>query len=142
MSEPLKVQTEGAHHKGQASAPITIIKFADFECPACKFAARSLTKVLENNKNDIQVYFMHFPLNTHPHAEAAAVAAEAASLQGKFWDMHDALFAYEGALSESAIRTLATTFFTPQQLVKLKKIFLIPNYSPKFVRKKIMLRIL
>jgi len=131
MSEPLDVKTEGAHHKGEASAPITIIEFADFECPACKLAAQNLSKVLENNKNDVRVYFMHFPLNTHPHAEAAAVAAEAAALQGKFWDMHDALFAYEGALSESAIRTLATKFFTPQQLLKFEKDILDPQLLAK-----------
>lgn len=131
MSEPLKVKTEDAHHKGQITAPITVIEFADFECPACKLAAQSLGKVLKNHKDDIQVYFMHCPLNTHPHAEAAAVAAEAAARQNKFWDMHDALFAYEGPLSESAIQKLATNVFAAEELVKFKKDLLDPQLLTK-----------
>ena len=121
MSEPLNVKIEGANHKGKKDAPITVIEFADFECPACKLASRALSKVLADRPDEIQVYFMHFPLNIHPQAEAAAVAAEAAAKQNKFWQMHDALFAHEGALSEKAIHQAAVSIFSPHELLKFEK---------------------
>jgi protein-disulfide isomerase len=121
MLEPLNVTTDDAHHKGPKSAPVTIIEFADFECPACKIAAKSLSRVIKDRPNDIQLYFMHMPLNSHPHAEATAVAAEAAARQNKFWEMHDALFAHEGTLNEAALNIIAATIFKPKELAQFHK---------------------
>lgn len=121
LADPLTVNLNGAYQKGNKNAPITIVEFADFECPACKVAYKAIKELLNTSGQDIQLYFMHFPLSAHPHAEKAAVASEAAGKLGKFWEMHDALFAYEGALSEEAIKELAQKIFNKNQLAQFEQ---------------------
>jgi hypothetical protein len=131
LAEAKKITTLDAHRKGNPNAPIVIVEFADFECPACKMAAREMKEFLSENKDDVQIYFMHFPLNVHPHAEAAALAAEAAGKQGKFWDMHDLLFGYQGPLTENIITDFAKTMFNTKQMAQFKKDLLDPALSQK-----------
>lgn len=119
LSSPLPVKTEGAYHKGDSTAPITIVFFADFACPACKVAHEAIAALLNNNAQKVQLYFMHFPLNAN--AEKAAVAAEAAGRLGKFWEMHDLLFSSEEALSEQHIATLAQKIFNKNQMAQFQK---------------------
>ncbi len=81
----------GSPSRGAPDAPIVIVEWADFECPACKAASPTLDDFVEKNP-DVRLVFKNFPLDMHPHAEGAARAAMAADKQGKFWEMHHALF--------------------------------------------------
>ena len=79
--------------KGNADAKVTLIEYADFECPACRVFSTDILKQLENEyKDSLRVVFRHFPLPQHDRAVDAAKAAEAAGFQGKFWQMHDLLY--------------------------------------------------
>ena len=80
--------------RGPADAPLVLL-YADFECPYCAAEAQKLAAVR------LRVAFRHFPARlSHPRAWAAAAAAEAAGLQGRFWEMHDLLFADQGRLED------------------------------------------
>jgi protein-disulfide isomerase len=82
------------HSLGPAHAPVTVVEYGDFECPTCKQAAPSLKLLLKHFPEQVRIVFRHFPLEeVHPHALCAAEAAEVAAAQGKFWDMHDLMFA-------------------------------------------------
>lgn len=80
---------------GQENAPITMIEYSDFQCPLCKkFYDESFQTIVENyvNTGKVRYEFKHFPLNIHPQAPNASLAAECALEQNKFWEMHDAIF--------------------------------------------------
>ncbi len=79
--------------KGPSSAPITLIEFADFECPYCAIMAPRLEEAFAKHPGQIRFVYKFMPLSGHPHGEIAARAAIAALDQGKFWEMHDKLFA-------------------------------------------------
>jgi protein-disulfide isomerase len=93
---------ERDHIRGSAAAPVILLEYGDFECPACGMAY-PIVKALEARLGAmLAVAFRHFPLSTvHPHAERAAEAAEAAGAQGKFWPMHDTLFENQQALEDT-----------------------------------------
>lgn len=96
------------HQIGPEQAPVTIIEYGDFECPICKQAAPALKLLLQHFPEQVRLVFRHFPLETvHPHALAAAEAAEAAGGQGKFWEMHDLLFANQLHLEPDQLRAYA-----------------------------------
>jgi protein-disulfide isomerase len=97
-----RVPIDGSVAKGPADALVTIVESSDFECPFCKRAAPTLKQVEEAYAGKIRVVFKHNPLPMHPNAIPAAKAAEAAGAQGKFWQMHDALFA-SASLDRAAI---------------------------------------
>ena len=81
------------HVLGHPGAPVTVVEYGDFECPNCKQAAPAVKLLLEHFQGRVRVVWRHFPLEeVHPHALHAALAAEAAAGQGKFWPMHDLLF--------------------------------------------------
>ena len=89
------------HSLGSDHAPVTLVEYGDFECPACKVAVSTPKLLLERFPNRIRFIFRHFPLQeAHPHALLAAEAAEAAAGQGKFWPMHDLLFQNQVHLKE------------------------------------------
>jgi protein-disulfide isomerase len=80
---------------------VTLVEYGDFECPYCGQAHRILEELLEEMGSGILFVFRHFPLTqVHPHAEMAALAAEAAGAQGKFWEMHDLLFENQRSLED------------------------------------------
>ncbi len=80
--------------RGDPNAVITIVEFADFQCPYCKQTEATLNDLLERYPGQVRLAFRDFPLGSiHPYAEKAAEAARCAGKQGKFWDFHDALFA-------------------------------------------------
>jgi len=82
------------HVLGPGDAPLTLVKYGDFECPYCRDAAPVIDKVLEELGDRMRFAFRHFPLyELHPHALAAATAAEMAGLEGRFWPMHASLYA-------------------------------------------------
>ncbi len=91
--------------KGSKDAKVTVVEFADFECPACA-AARPLIEELAKSR-PVRICYAPFPLQSHPHAVLAGQAALFARDQGKFWAMHDALFDNQLSLSEGYIKQLA-----------------------------------
>ncbi len=97
---PKKPTTTGYATKGAKSGKHTIVEFADFECAHCKMAA-PVMKTLVQKRPDVTFVYKHFPLSLHPNAVPAAEAAEAAGAQGKFWEMHDAIFATQNMLDDA-----------------------------------------
>ncbi len=88
------------HVLGPEHAPVVLVEYGDFECPTCKQAAPAVRMLLTRFANRVRLVFRHFPLEeAHPHALAAAEAAESAGEQGKFWEMHDLLFANQEHLT-------------------------------------------
>jgi protein-disulfide isomerase len=98
------------HTLGPADAPVTLVEYGDFECPYCRMA-HPIVKALRRTLGDrLRVVFRHFPLaEVHPHARHAAEAAEAAGAQGKFWEMHEMLFAHQDALEDEDLVEYAAT---------------------------------
>jgi protein-disulfide isomerase len=100
--------TDDDHFLGLANAPITIVEYGDYECPWCHNAVPILKQVREQLGDRLRFVFRHFPWTSiHPHASAAAEAAEAAGEQGKFWEMHETLFANQEHLAEVDLGHLA-----------------------------------
>jgi protein-disulfide isomerase len=84
------------HARGPEHAPVTIVEYGDFECPNCKQAKPAVEIVLNRYPEQVRFVYRHFPLtDVHPHALAAAEAAECAGAQGKFWEMHETLFEHQ-----------------------------------------------
>jgi protein-disulfide isomerase len=96
------------HELGSEHAPVTLIEYGDFECPSCKVAVPTPRLLLDRFPNRVRFIYRHFPLqDSHPHALLAAESAEAAAAQGKFWEMHDLLFARQAHLKEPDLRRYA-----------------------------------
>ena len=109
LLEPPRVQVAATGFaKGPKNAPITIIEFADFECGFCSKIGMTTKKLLEKYPQKIRLVYRDFPLNFHPNAEGAAIAARCAGAQGKFWEMHDLLFANQQNLNPEQYMKLAT----------------------------------
>jgi len=100
IKERYTVDLRNAARLGNEDAPIEVVVFSDFQCAFCKRAAAELKRIHHSRPNRVKVYFKHFPLSYHPQAVNAAMAAEAARLQGKFWEMHDQLFAHGAELTD------------------------------------------
>ncbi len=92
---------QGDWVKGKQSAPVTVIEYSDFQCPACAAYYPLLKDLAAAYPEDVRVVYRHFPLlSIHANARLAAEAAEAAGEQGKFWEMHDLLFDRQSEWSE------------------------------------------
>jgi len=94
---PLKIVqgkpgAEPAHVNGPDDARVTLEEFGDYQCKPCGFLAATLRKIEHDYGTSVRLVFRQFPLAMHPHAMNAARAAEAAGLQGKFWQMHDMIY--------------------------------------------------
>jgi protein-disulfide isomerase len=104
VAEPLvdlvdPVDPERDHLRGPTSAPVTVVEYGDFECPYCGQAEPVIRQLLAQFGDELRYVFRHLPLiDVHEHAQLAAEAAEAAGAQGRFWEMHDLLFAHQDAL--------------------------------------------
>jgi protein-disulfide isomerase len=100
--------TERDHGLGPIDAPVTLIEYGDYECPDC-FNAEPVVSALRARFGErLRVVFRHFPRNSiHPRSGAAAAAAEAAAGQGRFWDMHSALFRHQKELADLDLTHLA-----------------------------------
>lgn len=85
------------------SASVTLVEFSDFQCPACGVYHQMVKKIIDQFKGSMTFVYRNFPLtDLHPNAPLAAQAAEAAGLQGKYWEMHDLLFTKQSEWSASA----------------------------------------
>ena len=87
------VKTDGAPRKGSKNAKISLVEFSDFQCPFCSRVTPTLKQIEKEYGDRVEIVFKHLPLRIHPKAPAAHAAAEAAHRQGKFWEMHDLIFA-------------------------------------------------
>ena len=87
-----KANADSAHIRGNPDAPVTLEEFGDFQCPPCGKFSEFVDELLKEYNPRLRLVFRNFPLSGHEHAREAALAAEAAGLQGKFWEMHDTLY--------------------------------------------------
>ncbi|MEY2556934.1 MAG: hypothetical protein QOE34_359 [Verrucomicrobiota bacterium] len=89
---PDKPGAEPPHIRGGETARVTLEEFGDFQCPPCGGLFKTLTKLEHDYGSRLRVIFRHYPMRKHTHALVAARAAEAAGMQGRFWEMHVVLF--------------------------------------------------
>lgn len=101
FKNPVQINTSGNPVRGPAAAKVTIVEFSDFQCPYCKRGKETVDEVMKAYPNDVKFVFKHLPLPFHPQARPGARAAVAAMRQGKFWEMHDALFENQEKLGEA-----------------------------------------
>ena len=94
-----EVEVGEAPVKGPAEAPVTIVEWSDFQCPFCNRVSPTLAQIEEEYGDKVRIAFKHLPLSIHPQAPQAHAASEAAHRQGKFWEMHDKIFANQRDLS-------------------------------------------
>jgi protein-disulfide isomerase len=95
------------HVRGPEAAPL-LVEYGDYECPYSRQAFRAIERVERRLESGVRVVFRHFPLTEiHPHALAAAAAAEAAASQDRFWDMHERLFHRQNALEDEDLSRYA-----------------------------------
>lgn len=95
------------HVLGHPHAAVTLVEYGDFQCPNCKQAAPVVKLLLARFPLGLRLVFRHFPLEVHPNALDAALAAEAAGSQGRFWPMHDMLFEHQAHLGAAQFRNYA-----------------------------------
>jgi protein-disulfide isomerase len=103
--EPLEEEVD--HVRGPSAARV-LVEYGDYECPYSRQAFRAIERVERQLNGGVRFAFRHFPLtDIHPHALAAATAAEAAALQDRFWEMHELLFHRQQALEDDDLRRYA-----------------------------------
>jgi protein-disulfide isomerase len=95
------------HVRGPDDAEVTLLEYGEHECPYCKEAHSAVRELEQRFGDDLRLVYRHLPLRVHPHAESAAIAAEAAARQGRFWDLHDAMNQSKKALTPQVVRDLA-----------------------------------
>jgi len=93
LEDPVKISVAGDPAKGPDTARVTLVEFSDFQCPFCTKAVGVTKDLVRMFPKDMKFVFKQFPLDTHSQAEFGAEAALAAQAQGKFWEMHDLLYA-------------------------------------------------
>jgi hypothetical protein len=103
------IAVDGSPSRGPDTAPVTVVEFADFECPFCQHIAPELDALWQKRQTSVRFVYKFMPLPMHPHGESAARAAIAAQAQGKFWEMHDKLFASRDHLEDSDILQYAAS---------------------------------
>jgi protein-disulfide isomerase len=103
------------HSRGGANAPVTLVEYGDYQCPFCA-AANQVVRFLESRYgSELRVVFRHFPLvEIHPLAAPAAEAAEFAGDHGRYWEMHDEIYANQNRLSTQFLFAIAGTMQLPQ----------------------------
>jgi protein-disulfide isomerase len=101
------IDVSQAPMKGSAGAKVTLVEFADYECPHCKRLQPVLRQIVDEFHGDVKVYFKHYPLPQHTNARLAAEAAVAADKQGKFWAFQDKIWDHQDELSPAEIEKLA-----------------------------------
>ena len=98
---PGKDGAESVHVRGNPDAPVTLEEFGDFQCPPCGNLSVFIDELVKEYGPRLRVVFRNFPLPNHKHAREAALAAEAAGLQGRFWEMHDVLYREQALWSKA-----------------------------------------
>jgi protein-disulfide isomerase len=98
---PGNEKQESMHVRGPAGAPVTLEEFGDFQCPPCGMISGPLLEIEKDYGPKLRVIFRNFPFPNHEHALEAAYAAEAAGLQGRYWEMHDLLYKEQASWSKA-----------------------------------------
>ncbi len=106
-AERYRLPIGGSASRGPDDAKVTIVMVTDFQCPFCKRVQSALYSLEKTYGDDVRIVVKHNPLAFHKRARAAALAAEAARKQDKFWEMHDLLYENNRALSDADLRRLA-----------------------------------
>jgi protein-disulfide isomerase len=116
----LQVPVSSADHvQGDPHAPVTLVEYGDYECPACGAAFPVVKAVQKHFRNQLRFVFRNFPLTQiHPEAESAAEAAEFAGAHGHFWDVHDALYENQEELGLPLYLDLAEALNLPQKALR------------------------
>ncbi len=105
LTQPVSIRD---HAEGPAEAPLTLVEYGDYQCPYCGAAYPVVKRLQKRLGKKLRFVFRNFPLTqSHPYALIAAEAAEAAALQGKFWEMHDLLFEQQTLLKPEIISVWA-----------------------------------
>ena len=125
LLDPVAIDIEGAPVKGPASAKVTIIEFSDFQCPFCVKAIPQLDALMKAFPKDIRLVYKQFPLDTHSQAALASRASLAAHAQGKFWPLHDKLYANSRLINRQTILEWAKEFGI--DIPKFTKVFDAPE---------------
>ena len=109
LLQPMRVEVaaNGFPAKGPAGAPVTIVEFSDFQCPFCSRITPTLEQVVSKYGNKVRLVFRQYPLPMHPNAAKAAEASLCANEQGKFWEMHDAMFKDQAGLAVDGLKSKA-----------------------------------
>lgn len=108
LLEPTRVEVAATGPSvGPENAPITIVEFSDFECPFCSRLIPTLEQVKQKYGDKVRLVFRQYPLNFHPNAQKAAEASLCANDQGKFWELHDAMFQDQKALAVEQLKAKA-----------------------------------
>ncbi len=102
-----EISLAGAPIRGPESAAVTIVEFSDFQCPFCKRVTPTLDQIRREYGDRVRIAFKHLPLDIHPAAMGAHVAAEAAHRQGRFWEMYERIFANQQQLAPAQFETYA-----------------------------------
>jgi protein-disulfide isomerase len=96
------------HAQGPENAPVTLVEYGDYQCPYCADVHSMIQSIIKTMGANLRFVFRHMPLNeVHPFAQYAAEAAEAAGAQGKFWEMHDAIYDHQSDLGSDLLHRLA-----------------------------------
>jgi protein-disulfide isomerase len=103
----VEVAAAGRPSRGGEKAPVTIIEFSDYQCPFCKRAEDTVNEVLKIYGDKVRLVYRDFPLDMHPRAKPASLAAACAGAQGKFWEYHAKLFENQSALGEADLKKYA-----------------------------------
>jgi len=107
LEDAVAIPVAGAPEIGPQSARVTLVEFSDFQCPYCYRASHQIAAILKAYPTQVKLIFKEFPLDMHSQAAQAARAAIAANDQGKFWQMHDLMFAGRTDLSRPALLAMA-----------------------------------
>jgi len=100
--------SEQDHSQGPATAAVTLVQYGDYQCPYTRLSTTVVRAIQQQLGDQLRFVFRNFPLTEiHPHALHAALAAEAAASQGKFWQMHDAIFHHQHTLEDSDLAQFA-----------------------------------
>jgi protein-disulfide isomerase len=105
----MKIDTEGFPSKGPSTAKVTIVEFADYQCPHCQSTAEVMKKVVSAYENQVKFVFLDYPLSSHRLAFTIAEGAVCADAQGKFWDYHYMAFGNQANLTTDSPTTFAKT---------------------------------
>lgn len=105
---------ERDHLRGAAHPAVTVVEYADFQCPNCGTAYANLRELLRQRAEVVQLVYRHFPIsNLHPYGDAAAEAAEAAADRERFWELHDWLFEHADQLDPVHLSLAVQQFGLP-----------------------------
>jgi len=124
------------HVLGEEHAPVTLVEYGDYECPHCGHAHPIINAVRKHFGKQLRFVFRNFPLTEiHPHAEMAAEAAEFAGANGRFWEMHDAIFENQQRLEASFLVQLARKLGLPSDdlIGALEKHQYLPRIKEDFM---------